>query len=74
MVDQNLLYSGIWCLHERKTIHINLLELRAMPRQDQVRNHTVRMECDNTTAVSYLNKQGGTISRTLCNKAMDLFE
>ena len=32
------------------------------------------MECDNTTAASYIIKQGGTISLTLCKEMTDLFE
>ena len=76
---QTLLFSGIWSPHERAHCHINLLELRAirltlMKLRDCIRGLTVKVECDNTTAVSYLNKQGGTISQSLCQEAVILHE
>jgi len=76
---QNLLFSGLWSLKERRVAHINLLELRAVflmlrKVEGQVRGHTVLVECDNTTAVAYMNKQGGTRSPTLCQEAVALHE
>ena len=76
---QNLLFSGLWGSKERLSAHINLLELRAvflMLRKvtGQVRGQVVLAECDNTTAVAYLNKQGGTRSQTLCQEAMAIHE
>ena len=63
------LFSNDWSTQERK-FHINLLELRAVRLTLQlltssVTNKVVRVECDNTTAVAYINKQGGTRSRAL---------
>ena len=75
--DQSMLFSGIWSRKEIRTCHINLLELRAIWNtlrqvQQLVARCVVKVECDNTTAVSYLNKQGGTMSRTLCQEARSL--
>ena len=77
--DKTLLFSGLWSPHERANCHINLLELRAirltlMKLQESIRGLTVKVECDNTTAVSYLNKQGGTMSYSLCQEATILHE
>ena len=73
---QTFLFSGTWSTQERKC-HINLLELRAIRLtlvrlQRYLTNQVVRVECDNTTAVSYLNKQGGTRSLVLCEEAATL--
>ena len=77
--EETLLFSGLWSPHERATCHINLLELRAirltlMKLKDSIRGLTVKVECDNTTAISYLNKQGGTLSQSLCKEALLLHE
>ena len=76
---RNLLFSGLWSLHEHRTHHINLLELWAVKLTlcrvaSLVRGQVLRIECDNTTAVSYLNKQGGTRSRILCLEACEIHE
>ena len=74
---QSMLFSGLWSQTERRTCHINLLELRALKLTllrlaPHLTGHTVKLECDNSTAVSYLNKQGGTRSLTLCQEAVEL--
>ena len=61
---QDLLFSGLWSREEARHCHINLLELRAIRLtlsrlQSHLQGKVVRVECDNTTAVSNLNKQGG---------------
>ncbi|XP_054834143.1 BTB/POZ domain-containing protein 9 isoform X1 [Eublepharis macularius] len=40
---------------------------------DTVRNKSVQVLTDNTTAMFYVNKQGGTASATLCTEAMKLW-
>lgn len=67
---------GQWPLHLRSK-HMNYLELLvilwALQRfTPQLKGHTVRVLLDNMTAVYYLNKQGGTASRSLCNLALTL--
>ena len=71
------LFSGIWTQKERHC-HINVLELRAIRLTLQlltpsVAAKSVLVECDNTTAVSYLNKQGGTHSEILYKESLLLY-
>ena len=52
-------------------MHINLLEMKALflglqAFQEDVAGHHVTAMCDNSTVVAYVNKQGGTVSRSLC--------
>ena len=68
LLDQNV--SGVWSAQE-KLLHINLLEMRALflglqAFQEVVAGHHVTAMCDNSTVVAYVNKQGGTVSRSLC--------
>ena len=75
---QSHLFSDVWSRQEASSQHINLLELRAVRLtlqllQEPLRGQVVKVECDNTTAVSYLNKQGGTHSRTLYLETAQLF-
>jgi hypothetical protein len=77
--EDNLLWSGLWTPTERRDCHINLLELRAIKlcllrALPHVRGLVVRVECDNTTAIAYLNRQGGTRSPSLCREACALHE
>ena len=62
--------SGLWS-EEEKQEHINLLELRAVylalqAFQQRVTHQSVALMCDNATVVAYVNKRGGTVSRSLC--------
>ena len=71
---QSLLFSGIWSQRDRRSCHINLLELNALKLTllqlaPHIKGRRVKLECDNSTAVSYLKKQGGT---RLCLEAMEL--
>ena len=55
-----------------------MLELRAVFRSLKhfvllVQNHTILVQSDNTTVVSYINRQGGTRSWSLCRLTLDLF-
>ena len=68
LLDQNV--SGVWSAQE-KLLHINLLEMKALflslqAFQEVVAGHHVTAMCDNSTVVAYVNKQGGTVSRSLC--------
>ena len=71
--------NGRWSLREQM-LHINALELKAiklalyayLPLQDRARH--VRIKSDNTTAISYLNKKGGTHSMILNDMAVDIWE
>ena len=61
--------AGKWRAHQCQR-HINWLEMKAIHLVIQLwcvhlTNQTVLLECDNSTTVSYLNKQGGTRSRQL---------
>ena len=69
-VCRELKTNGPWDITDAKR-HINELELIAalnglMCFTKQTRNATVFLHIDNTTAVSYINKLGGTKSRSLC--------
>ena len=68
LLDQNVF--GVWSDQE-KLLHINLLEMKALflglqAFQEDVAGHHVTAMCDNSTVVAYVNKQGGTVSRSLC--------
>lgn len=59
--------------------HINYLELLAIfwacqRFQSSLRGKVIQVFSDNMTVVYYLNKQGGTVSRTLCRSAMNLWD
>ena len=67
--------SGVWS--EQKLLHINLLEMKALclalqSFQELVAGRRVTAMCDNSTVVAYVNKQGGTVSRSLCTLASQL--
>ena len=68
---------GTWSLPESK-LHINYLELKAVflalkEFQDLCADKLVLVATDNTTVVSYINKEGGMRSRhTLCPTMEDL--
>ena len=69
--------SGIWS-HTDSQRHINWLELEAIRLAllrwgPQWTNQTVRVNCDNSTAVANIRKQGGTHSQPLFQKTLELF-
>lgn len=62
--------GGSWLLEET-SLHINALELKAIlftlqAFRQEVKGKHVKVFCDNSTAVSYVNEMGGTRSLT-CN-------
>ena len=70
--------SGQWSPQDSSQ-HINWLELEAIHLAalqwgPQWHNQTVRMYCDNSTAVAYIYRQGGTHSISLFNKTLELFQ
>ena len=75
MGDSKIL--GTWTPSDRKH-HINCLELKAVIFALQhwaplLQGHQVMIATDNSTVVSYINKQGGTRSPTLLRLTVDLF-
>ena len=66
----NCTISGVWQQSERN-LHINSLELKAVflalkHFQGQLRQKIVLVSSDNSTVVSYINKEGGTHSFEMC--------
>ena len=74
----NHMASGFWSITNKKQ-HINVLEMKAVLLALQafavhIKGHSVLLATDNTTVAAYINKQGGTHSRTLCNLAVEAAE
>ena len=68
--------NGKWSEIEKER-HINWLEMRAIFNaliyfQDTVKGQVIKVKCDNTTVVAYINKQGGTHSSSLCYLAWEM--
>ena len=74
----SLIVSCLGCGRRRKSwLHINLLEMKAVflslqSFREAVTGRRVTAMCDNSTVVAYSNKQGGTVSRSLCSLASRL--
>ncbi|KAJ1125086.1 hypothetical protein NDU88_003524 [Pleurodeles waltl] len=69
--------KGLWSPVEQM-FHINLLELRAIRLAlkaflPSLRGQSVQVLTDNTTAMWYINKQGGVGSYLLCREALRLW-
>ena len=67
---EGLLFHGVWNQVQAK-LHINILEMMAIHHalkcaHHHIVNSTVLVSTDNTTVVSYINRQGGTHSPDLC--------
>ena len=68
--------SGTWTIVEARA-HINLLELWAVEKaliwfESRVMGRNILVQSDNSTVVAYVNRQGGTRSRSLCVSALRL--
>ena len=68
--------SGVWGSRTR-LLHINRLELQAVYKaclafQEELRGTVTRVHLDNTTAVAYIRKEGGTCSHLLTRDARTL--
>ena len=68
--------SGTWAPLDRQ-LHINCLELKAVEAAlhhwaPVLQGHQVMIATDNSTVVSYINKQGGTRSHTLLPLVVEL--
>ena len=69
LLDQSV--SGVWS-HQENSLHINLLEMKDLflalrSFKHLVTDHRVTAMSDNSTVVAYVNKQGGTVSDSLCS-------
>jgi hypothetical protein len=70
--------SGLWSPQEKRC-HINLLELEAVRLglqsfREFCQGKTVLVMSDNSTVVAHIKNQGGTRSRALCLKTLDLLK
>lgn len=69
--------QGVWS-HEEVSESINWRELKAIELTLQsfrsLKNCTILIRSDNTTATSYINKQGGTRSQSLSRLATSIWE
>ena len=59
-------------LDQSVSLHINVLEMKALflalrAFRNLVTDHRVAAMCDNSTMVAYVNKQGSTVSDSLCS-------
>ena len=69
---------GKWSSSERE-LHINILELKSvflsfLSLFQTTYSCSILIRLDNSTAVSYINKQGGTCCKILCDLALKLWE
>jgi hypothetical protein len=68
--------TGMSWSYEEKKRHINELEMRAFNALRAFacsrRNCTIELKLDNTTAVAYVNKEGGTRSASLNSLTLDM--
>ena len=70
-------FHGKWT-QEESSRHINYLEMRAvtntLERLEEPAGTRILVASDNTTTVSYINKQGGTHSWSQMEETLDLFQ
>jgi hypothetical protein len=78
VLSNGLTVSGHWSQAE-STEHINFLELKAihlciLSFLSIIKDHSIKILSDNSTAVSYVNKMGGTHSSSLCKLALSIWD
>lgn len=70
--------AGSWGEGDTK-LHINILEMKAVQIalikfRQLITNQCVLIKSDNSTVVSYINRQGGTKSQNLCQLSIEILE
>lgn len=78
MQTEGMRTGGRWS-QEESLLHINALELKAIQLSLQTafktaENVGVRIESDNTTAIAFINRRGGTRSRILHSIATEIWQ
>jgi hypothetical protein len=76
IVEGHHSWSGQWKTHEQQ-LHINQKELLTIWKALQLNrwtNQTIRILCDNTTTIAYVNKFGGTRSLPLLSIAQRIWD
>jgi ribonuclease HI len=73
---QDMELSGTWSI-QKASLHINCLELKAIINALKswipfIKGSQVMVATDNTSVVAYINKQGGTHSRSLLTFTQEL--
>ena len=76
-ISSGVYTSGKWSSSDSK-LHINFLELKAIflalkEFLPLLTNKNLSIRCDNSTAIAYFNKIGGTHSKTLCLLALRIW-
>ena len=77
-LSNGLFFSGFWS-PEESLMHINFLELKAVYLAirkflPSLKNKNVHIRSDNSTAIFYLNRLGGTKSKSLCLLALQIWD
>ena len=73
---QYLTAARVWSKEERE-LHINVLEMKAVQLAwnaflSRILGELVALMNNNASLVTYLKKQGGTVSRVMCSLAQDI--
>ena len=72
----DLTVAGVWSWEEWN-LHINILEMKAVILAfnaflDRFTGEPVVLTSDSTTIITYLRKQGGTVSKIICDLACEV--
>ena len=76
LILSRLSFHGRW-LEDKSQLHVNILEMMAICFALKKAIKYIHLSCvmistDNTTVVSYINKQGGTHSLSLCIEVWEI--